>query len=421
VKILWVKSGGLLPLDHGGRIRSYQLVNTLASRHEVSLFAFCAEDQDPIRAHAPLENILRRVVCLPLRIPQPRSVRDYMQYARNVFSLRPYSMAKYCQPQVSQRLRQLLSQEEYDLLLCDFLLTAAVVPWDWPGPKVLFTHNVEAMIWERQYRTSRNPFMKAICYREFRTMQALERRYTKLADHLLAVSDNDRNFFARTVDPDKISVVPTGVDTEYFRPQTGIEEPATLVFTGSMDWLPNEDGILYFIENSLPIVRARFPQVRLLIIGRRPSPRLLQIAAKTPGITVTGTVEDIRPHMARGCVYIVPLLVGGGTRIKIFEAMASGKAVVSTTIGAEGLPVQHAENILLADDPQDFARCVVELLGNTRHRRELGLAARTLVEQSYSWDSVGKTLDTILRDAAATFSCKGGKSTTPAESESLQS
>jgi glycosyltransferase involved in cell wall biosynthesis len=417
VKILWVKSGGLLPLDHGGRIRSYQLVRHLAKRNEVSLFTFSAEDQDPARAHLPLEKIFRRVICIPLPIPEPRSLHDYIGYARNVFSSRPYSMAKYCQPQVAQALRQLLSQEKYDLLLCDFVLTAAVVPWDWPGPKVLFTHNIEAVIWERHFRIARNPVWKAVCYREYRTMEALEHRYVKLADHVLAVSNNDQDFFAQLVKKDKISVVPTGVDIEYFRPEQGKEYPATIVFTGSMDWIPNEDGILYFIKDILPIVRAQFQQVRLLIVGRRPSVRLREVAAKVPGVTVTGTVEDIRPYMAEGCIYVVPLLVGGGTRIKIFEAMASGKAIVSTTIGAEGLPIRHGENILLADDPQAFADSVTELLHDTRRRKDLGRAARSLVEQDCSWEFVGETLEAILRRVAVAFSGINAGGVPPAKSD----
>jgi glycosyltransferase involved in cell wall biosynthesis len=401
LKILWVKSGGLLPLNHGGRIRSYYLAKELAQLHDLSLFTFSAKAEDPIPAHAPLNEIFRKVVCLPIDIPIARGLKESVNYVGNLLSTKPYSASKYCQPWVARELSALLARESYDVLLCDFLLTAVVVPWDWPGAKVLFTHNIEAMIWERHYRVNKNPLWKAISYREFRAVERMERKYVSLADHVLAVSENDRDFFRRYTSKDRMSVIPTGVDIGYFTPDRGSEEAESIVFTGSMDWMANEDGIVFFIEKILPLVRMRFPKAKLWIVGRRPSATLKAIAARQTGIEVTGTVDDIRPYMKRGSVYVVPLLVGGGTRIKIFEAMAAGKAVVSTTIGAEGLPVRHNENILLADDPISFANSVVQLLSDHARRTRMGDAARELVAQNYSWRAVGQSLSEVLKAASA--------------------
>lgn len=395
MKILWVKSGGLVPLDHGGRIRSYQLAKELAREHDVSLFTFYAED--PHDSHKELEQIFARVIGIPLHIPPAKSAADLANYALNLFTLRPYSQARYCQPRVAERLRQHLREESYDLIVCDFLLTAAVIPGDFQCPIVLFTHNIEARIWERQVRVARNLVWKAVCYREYRALERMERHYIQRAECVLAVSESDREFFAGFADPGKIHVIPTGVDVEYFRPAPDREEPNSLVFTGSMDWLPNEDGIIWFVEQVLPRVRQQFPDVVLWVVGRRASPKLQEIGARERGVHVTGTVDDIRPYVARGSVYVVPLLVGGGTRIKIFEAMAMGQAVVSTTIGAEGLPVTPGENILLADQPGQFADSVVRLLGNRAERNRLGSAARRLVETKYSWRSVAGVLGDVLR------------------------
>jgi len=407
VKILWVKSGGLLPLTHGGRIRSYHLAKELASFHEVSLFTFASEEEDPVAAHVPLREIFKEVVCLPLKIPKARGLQEALNYARNLVSTRPYSMSKYCQPWIARELRTHLAKTSYDVLLCDFLLTAAVVPWDWPHPKVLFTHNIEAVIWERQYRVSKNPIWKAVSYREYRMLERMEREYISGADHVLAVSEKDRDFFLRYAAKEKMTVIPTGVDVDYFRPQRGVEDPDLIVFTGSMDWMANEDGIIFFIEKVLPLVRQRFPKVKLSVVGRRPSERLRRIGASKQGVEVTGTVDDIRPYLARGCVYVVPLLVGGGTRIKIFEAMAAGKAVVSTTIGAEGLPVRHGENILLADEPEAFAKCVGELLSNTVLRIQISTSARVFVEEKYSWKAVGQIIAESLEAGAERFKSTG--------------
>src|SRR5437660_4986520 len=295
---------------------------------------------------------------------------------------------KYCRPSVRLKLRSLLSERKFDVMLCDFVVSAPAIPWDWPCPKILFTHNVEAMIWRRHYEVARNPLWKALSWREWKTMAAAERRYLQKADHVLAVSDNDRDEFLRFLDPSKITVIPTGVDVEYFKPNPEPAAPHSLVFTGSMDWLPNEDAIFYFVKEILPLIRQQVPGVSLCVVGRKPSPRLQQLAATETNIELTGWVEDIRPFMARGSICIVPLRIGGGTRLKIFEAMAMAKPVVSTTIGAEGLPVRHGENILLADTAEGFARETIELLRNPARRKQIGLAAHKMVVENYSWASV---------------------------------
>jgi glycosyltransferase involved in cell wall biosynthesis len=190
-------------------------------------------------------------------------------------------------------------------------------------------------------------------------------------------------------------VIPTGVDTEYFQPSPEPEQPDTTVFTGSMDWMPNEDGVIYFVEKILPLIHRDIPNAAFWAVGRRP-PRRVQALA-SGNVIVTGAVDDIRPYLGKAAVCVVPLRSGSGTRIKIFEAMAMGKAVVSTTMGAEGLPVRHGENIVLADDPADFARQVVQLLRDQQRRAQLGRAARQLVEENYGWPSVAAHFDQILQ------------------------
>jgi glycosyltransferase involved in cell wall biosynthesis len=168
-----------------------------------------------------------------------------------------------------------------------------------------------------------------------------------------------------------------------------------------MDWLPNEDGMLYFVEEILPLIKTGCPDVSVEIVGRNPSAKLRSLTARHENIRFTGWVEDIRPFLARGTVCIVPLRIGGGTRLKIFEAMAMGKAVVSTSIGAEGLPVHSGKNILLSDSPEDFAKSVLSVLHDANGRQRIGGAARKLVEENYSWQSVGKIFASTLEDMVA--------------------
>jgi glycosyltransferase involved in cell wall biosynthesis len=273
---------------------------------------------------------------------------------------------------------------------------------------VLFTHNVEAAIWRRHYEVASNPIWKAISWREWRKMEAAERKYLRLADRVLAVSETDRDAFASFLDPGKLTVIPTGVDVDYFQPMP-VEEPAnSLVFTGSMDWLPNEDAILYFVDAILPLIKRQCPEVSLEVVGRSPSRKVRALAEREKSVRLTGWVEDIRPFVARGSVCIVPLRIGGGTRLKIFEAMAMGKAVVSTSVGAEGLPVQTGDNILLADTPSDFADSVISLLRAATERKRMGTSARKMVEEKFSWPKVAENFARTLQETVLSLEPRRG-------------
>ena len=237
-------------------------------------------------------------------------------------------------------------------------------------------------------------------------------------DGVLAVSDADRDTFARLY-PDSAKtptwVIRTGVDTEYFVPSDAPAPDPHLVFTGSMDWLPNEDAMRYFCHDVLPLIREQEPRVSLSIVGRAPTPAVRALADGA-GIEVTGTVDDVRPHMQTAAVYIVPLRIGGGTRLKIFEAMSMGKAVVSTTVGAEGLPVRDGEHALIADDPRDrlpTASCGCFCCRDTQKRHALETAARSLVIEHYDWSAVAGELDDALRQCASRHGRRKGLNVTP--------
>jgi polysaccharide biosynthesis protein PslH len=398
MKILWVKAGGLVPLDSGGKIRSYHIARALAKRHEVTLFTYYVPfAPDP---HSELKNLFADVVTVPLRARTGRDLFEAIDYARLSLSKLPYSIRKYSSGAVSTRLERMLSERPYDVLLCDFVGAGGVIPWDRPIPKVVFTHNVEAMIWKRHAEVATNPLWRMVFRRECGKMEAVEKDYLTRADHVLTVSDTDSDYFGAFVSRDKITTIPTGVDIDFFRPQSEADEPGQIVFTGSMDWMPNEDGVLYFTQEIYPLILERQPRAVLWIVGRTPSARIRALADASAQIKVTGRVDDIRPYIARAAAYVVPLRVGGGTRLKIFEAMAMGKAVVSTTIGAEGLPVTHGRDGWLADTPRDFADAVCRMLEDEPLRREMGRAARDLVASNYSWDSVSKKFAFALQSAA---------------------
>jgi glycosyltransferase involved in cell wall biosynthesis len=226
---------------------------------------------------------------------------------------------------------------------------------------------------------------------EWKKLRRAEAAACTKAAMTLAVSENDRAALVEAAPRARVRAIPTGVDTSYFHPNGTRRSAAKLVFSGSMDWYPNEEAVLYFIDSVLPLIRRAIPEASLTVVGRNPSARLR--AAANGAVDVTGTVEDVRPYIDEAAVYVVPLRIGGGTRIKIFEALAMGKAVVSTRIGAEGLPLSSGEHFVEADDPDEFARAVVELIRKPERRRAIEQAGRKLVEERYSWNRAAREFE----------------------------
>jgi len=402
MRILWLKSDLLLPLDKGGKLRTWHLMRHLARRHEITYLAF-REPEQPAANVEGMKEVASRVETITRSEPTKGTLRFYADAALHLLDPLPYAVGKYRSAEYRRRLARLLEEERFDLIVCDFLFPAVNLPKRLPCPAVMFTHNVESEIWRRHAETKSDAIGRLLYGAQYRRMLRYERRTLARFDGILAVSDADRDTFARLY-PGAIAqpahVVPTGVDTEYFAPSAGSLQPARLIFTGSMDWLPNEDAMIYFCRDVLPAIRAEVPDVALTIVGRTPTPAVKKLAEER-GVTVTGRVDDVRPFMRDASVYIVPLRIGGGTRLKIFEAMAMGKAVVSTTIGAEGLPVTDGEHVLLADDPATFARAVVHLIRDTGHRTRIEAAARALVLARYDWSAVaGELEDALIRFAS---------------------
>jgi glycosyltransferase involved in cell wall biosynthesis len=275
------------------------------------------------------------------------------------------------------------------------------VPMDGTAPVVLFEHNVEYQIWQRLAALERRPWVRAVLEVEWRKLRAREADACRRADLTIAVSADDRRRLERLAPGIEAASIPTGVDTDYFTPLPRLEQPRHLVFSGSMDWHPNEDAVIHFLDTIFPSIRARVPGTTFTVVGRNPSARLREAAALCAGVTVTGTVSDVRPSIAEGAVYVVPLRAGGGTRLKIFEALAMGRPVVSTTVGAEGLGIEPGLHYICADQPREFADAVVALLQDPQRRAQLGNAGRHLVETCYSWPTIGRVFEQRCEEVVA--------------------
>lgn len=397
MRILWLKTELLHPVDKGGKIRTYHMLKELKRQHHITYLTL-DDGSGSVDARERATEYCHDLVCIPHHTRAKFSAGFYAELALNLVSPLPYFMKKYQSAGMRQAIIERAQSNAFDVLVCDFLQPSLNVPADVPYATVLFQHNVEAMIWKRHYETQANPLKKAYLYGQWRKTHAYERAACHSFDMVVAVSREDRQTMQREYGIEAVADVPTGVDTEYFR-SSGRErrQPHNLVFTGSMDWLPNEDAMQYFTKEILPRIRQAVPDVTLTVVGRNPYTSLLELSKRDPAIIVTGRVEDVRPYMERAGVYIVPLRIGGGTRLKIYEAMAMEKPMVSTTVGAEGLPVRDGVELLLADEPQSFAAAVVRLMTDEAFANELGARGAKLVREQFGWGSVAESFAEICR------------------------
>ena len=306
----------------------------------------------------------------------------------------PFAVSRFTSPRVQKMVAEWISQRRFDVAVCDFLASAPNFPPDLATPTVLFQHNVETVLWERRVEFAANPVHRAISKIEAARMARYEAAQLRRFHHVLAVSEQDRAAMGRMIDLSRISVIPTGVDLAKYRydPEARPAGPL-VVFTGSMDWEPNIDGVEYFCKDVWPQVRAEVPEAVFRIVGRDPHPRVRKLASAS--VEVTGTVPSIIDHVRQAAVLVVPLRMGSGTRIKIYEGMALGKATVATSVGAEGLDVRHQHDILLADEPRQFGVHIVSLLRDETLRRQYERTAAATVRQ-YDWPVVSELLVTQL-------------------------
>jgi sugar transferase (PEP-CTERM/EpsH1 system associated) len=302
---------------------------------------------------------------------------------------------KYRSEAMQRRVDELVDRRDLDLIHCETVHMMQYVNRPSPIRVVLDQHNVQSALLDRVVKSRTSPLLRYVYRVQQRRMAAFERAACTRCDRVVTVSQADRERLLALAPDASISVVMNGVDTSYFTPTPAKLKSPTLVFTGSMDWLPNEEGIIRFMEEILPLVRRAVPDVSLYIVGRNPGRRLLRSAARETGVVVTGTVPDVRAWLASASALVVPLWIGGGTRLKILEAMAMGRAVVSTTIGAEGLDLDTEREIFIANDAITFARRVVELLEHPDLAARMGRLAAQRVIENYGWRAAEKQLLTV--------------------------
>lgn len=404
------------PLDTGAKLRNYHLARVLAEHAQVTLLAF-GDDAEPL---SNIENPYEQIVTVK-RVPG----YSLAKILRGAFGRTPLPLLNYTTAAMKQSLAQILREQEFDVVQVESIhlmgylpiLRAASVPplviCDW--------HNIESELMSRYSEREPNFMRRTYAQKTARQLRALEQRATRDFDAHVVVSQRDRERLLELGPASSISVIENGVDSAYYSDQeiekahaawrmqrdtagAGVGDvgrspvrASRIVFVGSMDYHANIDGVVGFAREVWPAVHQRNPDLVFTIVGRDPAPEVRQLAS-IRGIEVTGTVADVRPYYREALASIVPLQVGGGSRLKILEAMAAGVAVVSTTLGAEGLEVQHDANIFIADTNAQLLDAITGVVENEALRRQLSDAGRALVASRYDWKTLGAKLFEIHRE-----------------------
>ena len=389
LKVLFFSQRFPFPMDTGGKIRTGKILEQLKNVFDITLVSNVESPKDD-KYLDQVKTLCTQFHPVPWKEAKKYSFKFYLKILRSLFSHYPFTVLNDYSTDVEAALRHLTSENHFDLLVCDFLQPSLNFRRLNGAPTLLFEHNIESVIPRRHFETSPNPIAKIFWWLQWRRMERYEREMCQRFTGTVTVSETDKSLLEEKFGARNVLSIPTGVDTDYFSPSEQTELNNSLVFTGSMDWLPNEDAILFFARDILPRIRKQIPVVKLTVVGRNPSGGLLNKVKKYPEIEVTGWVNDVRPFIARHSLYVIPLRIGGGTRIKVYEAMAMGKAVVSTHMGVEGLPVRNGENVLLSDGPEEFADAVVGILKNAEARKRMEINARSFVETNFSWEKVAQ-------------------------------
>jgi glycosyltransferase involved in cell wall biosynthesis len=386
VQILFLTADLPYPPYAGAPLRIFGLIEGLAE-HAIWLMSFTIARVDP--AQTPLGRLCRRVITVPAPL---RSTRDRLRGL--ALSHQPDMAFRRYSPRYAQELRQLLQQQAFDLIQIENLEMAVYLPVirevQPDTPIVYDAHNAEYALQRRIYESDRSSTARLhvalYSYIQSQRLRRFERQVCQDVNYVVAVSDTDADLLRALDIRTPVAVVPNGISTRLYRPA---DEPidlgdAALVFTGKMDFRPNVDAALWFAEEILPLVRQDVPNAHFYVVGQSPHPRL-DVLRGQPGITLTGLVPDIVPYLHAASVFVVPLRMGSGTRLKVLEAMAAARPIISTQVGVQGLNVTDGQEVILADTSREFAQAVVELQKNRERAAAMGRRAEEFVRQYYDW------------------------------------
>lgn len=367
-------------------MRNYHFLKTLATRYTVSLLCLVDSEESVLHNLSLLQPFVHKIKYVVRPLASKKRLQQLMHMAR----FKPYFLESNYSLEMQKMIEGMLGEERYDAVLFESALIAC---YRLPAgvQRIIDQHNIEYELLRRTFQKEANWVRKWYNWWESRSLMPAELDLCRQADLVLTTSTQDRLLLKTALPQNKIEVVPNGVDIETFQNHQTEATSRQIIFTGAMNYYPNIEAVLSFARRCWPFIKAEMPEATWVVAGREPSPEIRKLG-NISGITVTGTVSDVRPYLAASAVAIVPLHIGGGTRLKILEAFAMRKAVVSTSLGCEGLAVAAGKHLLIADRPAAFVQAVLALLKNPEECSTLGNAGRKLVEEEYSWEHCGARL-----------------------------
>jgi glycosyltransferase involved in cell wall biosynthesis len=402
MKVLVIDEWFPWPLESGKKIRTFNLISGLAKWHNIIYLAFASL---PIEKEKIGLMRAQRINAIPVQDTRQKkwTLPFYWDVARNMFSCQAFSTEYHIKENFAKELCKIVQDEKPDLVHCEWTNYAPYLRFVDCIPTVISSHNIESDIWLRLAHNTRNPIKKFVALQQARKIEVLEKEWYARVNHVIAVSESDKIRIERY--GGNASVVDNGVDIAYYDMRGIIEDDDSIVYAASYDTFANQDAVHYFMSEIYPHIKSRAPSLKVSFVGKDPPASIRKYEQKNMSVHVTGTVPDIREYVQRASVVVVPLRIGGGSRIKILEAMAMKKPVVSTSVGAEGLKVIDGENIFIADDPIMFSNKVLNLLRDKKLRYSLGMSGWERVRDVYDWNELIESHDKIWHEVA-TPRCK---------------
>jgi len=398
MNILFLSTRSPYPLISGHSLRTYHIFKGAAQNHNVTFVTFVQLPEHELKKENldHLKSFCKAVY--PFKIPADMSKITFAKMLfLNLFSSLPFVAQKYDAPLMRQKIREIIQTEHIDLVHVDMLPLAAYIDEFENLPKILVNHNVESVRLYRWFRTEPNPVKKVYLGIQWLKLKAFEQSAMNKFDGCVVVSELDKELLIKMGVKSRLFVVPNGTNTKFFKPNSGKVVENSVLWIGHMDVHTNKDAVLYFWKDIYPILKREYPQVKMTFVGTAPPKEIADAVQKDPQVKATGFVDDIRPYIDEAAVMVVPIRIGSGTRLKILDAMAMGKAIVSTSVGCEGLNVNDGKDILIADSPEDFAGKTIELLKNADKRVNLERNAIELAK-SYNWDLIGEKQEAAYED-----------------------
>ncbi|MBN2384342.1 glycosyltransferase [bacterium] len=395
MRILFLTDRLPYPFSGGISVRTFNLMQSLAREHELHLLSLVSDtgiQAGPVTVSDELRRLCSSVIQVPHR-PQAVPSRSG-HYLKNVLQKEPWMITEYHQLPFREKLQEVLASRQFDLVQAELLSMTQYLPFDRRIRTVYGAQNIEsALLWQRM-KHFYSPVVKYRCFKEYLRVRHYERMIMRKVQLTIAVTREDQIKMHHLAPYARISYFPITIDTDQWQPSTDEYDRPTIIFVGTLSWHPNVDGLLWFTRDIFPLIRSMIPETQLIIVGRDPVPEVTRLQ-EIKAIQLQTSVPEIAPFLKKNALFIVPLRLGGGMRVKILEALSRGMPIVTTGVGCEGLEVQNRQQLLIENKAEAFAQACAHLLSNRMEQNRLSQAGRMLAVQNYHWHNLNGRLSAL--------------------------